>query len=683
MKADSLKISKVFSSGGDVHYYLPYFQREYAWEKTNWHTLLDDVLGLYEIYSDDKQPEHFMGSLVVINDGARNGTVPVFKLVDGQQRLTTISIMLCALGDLICDSNPGIYKKIRKMITNPDEEGVLHYKILPTQKYGDRNVFLAIVDGESVPTTDSKIPQAYDFYLSEFKRRISSGKVDAEKLFLVLSNSLQVVFIVLNQEERPYEIFESLNAKGKPLSQADLVRNYIAMKLPETRQPEIFEKYWSVIEDLLQEKRIVGRSRLGELTAFLRHYLTFKMSVLCNEQHVYARFRDRIETEFNTPDKFENEVANLKNFAEYYDYFLRPNHEKDADIKKSLERLYVFEFSTGYPFLLACYDAYAKGNLTKSDFLEGLKIIENYMIRRYITGEPTNYLNKAFSNLWKEIDTNNFINSLKSALVLRNYPGDHRLKQAFLSESMYDKSSPTRAKTVLILENINKFISQKQNSGAYTVLNDNPTIEHIMPQTLTETWKQELGVNWEQIYQDYLHTLGNLTLVTSEWNTDLYNNSFSIKKSKLATHGLIVNSTWFSKPIELWNENSIRERAEYLGELILEMWPAIGEPPVIKNSEGLKPTKLILLGQEIVVSTWRDVASQTTEVIIKLLDNFDEIAEELPAYLDKEKFPRAYRQLSNGWYLNTNLSAASIKTYCRNLISMAGLENEDWKVIEG
>jgi uncharacterized protein with ParB-like and HNH nuclease domain len=138
MKADSLKISRVFSGGGDVHYFLPYFQREYAWNKENWQTLSNDIFALYETYNPEKEPEHFMGALVVINDGTRNGVVPAFKLVDGQQRLTTISLFLCALGRLIAKSHPQLNKKIRRLLTNPDESEFLHFKLLPTTKYGDR-----------------------------------------------------------------------------------------------------------------------------------------------------------------------------------------------------------------------------------------------------------------------------------------------------------------------------------------------------------------------------------------------------------------------------------------------------------------------------------------------------------------------------------------------------------------
>jgi uncharacterized protein with ParB-like and HNH nuclease domain len=683
MRADSLKISKVFSSGGDVHYFLPHFQREYAWEKVNWQTLLNDVLALYEEYNPEKEPEHFMGSLVVINDGTRSGTIPAFKLVDGQQRLTTISLMMCALGRMVKDTYPNLYKKIQKLVTNPDEEGILFYKLLPTIKYGDRDVYLAILKGETqLPRTDSRIPIAFDFLFRELESRIRNGKIEPEKLFLVLANCLQVVFIDLNQEERPYEIFESLNAKGKPLSQADLVRNYIAMRLPEARQEDIFTKYWSPIENLLQEKRTVGRSRLGELTAFIRHYLAYRTGTLCSEEHVYARFRDRVEAEFTIPAAFEQEIATLRRFANYYDRLLRPDNEPDQNTREALKRLNILEISTAYPFLLGVFEELSRSKLTQADVIEALKVLENYMVRRYLVGEPTNYLNKVFPTLWKDIDLNNFIASLRQALVIKKYPPDHRVKQELMTEQLYDSRSQTRDKICLVLESINRHLSDQAQTGGYTVLNSEPTIEHIMPQTLNQTWKDELGQNWEQTYSDYLHSLGNLTLVTQDWNSTLSNSAFVTKKQKFATHELRLNKDYFFIHPPEWNEQRIRNRAEWLADHILETWPAIGIPPAVLGAPALKPKALILLGETHTVTTWRDVAFQTAECIIKLSDDFEKIAQELPAYFSKEKFMGACRQLSNGWWIYMNLSRVAIINFCHNLFSLADLSEEYWQVEE-
>lgn len=216
----------MFSTGGDVHYVLPHFQREYAWEKENWQTLLADVFGVYDIYNEKEPHEHFMGALVVINDGTRNGTVPVFRLVDGQQRLTTISLFLCAMGRLVQSTHPILYKKIRRLLVNEDEEGDLYFKLLPTRKYGDRQSYIAIIHEEALPNgLDSKIPQAFSYLHRQLEERMQEADFDPDRFFVVLTTSLQVVFIDLNQQERPYEIFESLNHKGKPLTQADLVRN--------------------------------------------------------------------------------------------------------------------------------------------------------------------------------------------------------------------------------------------------------------------------------------------------------------------------------------------------------------------------------------------------------------------------------------------------------------------------
>lgn len=682
MEAESFRIAKVFSGGGDIHFRLPFFQREYAWEQQNWQTLLDDILDLYDIYKEEKPPEHFMGSLVVINEGMIHGVVPVFKLVDGQQRLTTITLILCVLADIAKTSYPAISNKIRKYFTNPDETGEYRYKLMPTSKYGDRKTYRSIIDGKLTQElqNESRIIPAYNFYFDEFSNRLTTGALEIEKLFLVIINCLQVVFISLNSEEKPYQIFESLNAKGKPLTQADLVRNYIAMKLPESRQPEVFENHWSRIENLLQEKRLVGRSRLGELTAFIRHYLAYRNGVLCNEEHVYARFRDRIELNFNTPDQLEHEIKTLQRFAEYYDRLLRPAHEKDDEIQRKLERLNVLELSTGYPFLLALFDAHNNSLIDKNQFLDSLNILENYMVRRFLTGEPTNYLNKVFPTLWKDIDTNNFIPSLKAVILQKNYPADYAVKQKGLTRRLYDNSNTTRGKTELVLVTINNHLSKDQ--GGFSVLDGPATIEHILPQTASEQWRAEIGDNFNLIYDQYLDTLGNLTLVTSEWNIKLSNLPFSQKQPLLVKHALLLNNQYFNQPITCWNDQAILRRAKNLLTHFLEIWPAVGEIPAPRPVKGTKPVRLFFLNQDIPVNSWRDVAIKTTEVIAQLVDDFDILAASVPSYLSKTPFRGRCKQMANGWYVYVNLSANAIKTYCRQLISMAGFSLSDWQVEE-
>ncbi len=576
MKADNLPIAKVFSSGGDIHYVLPHFQREYTWGKENWQTLLEDVLAVYEEIKPNEgsdggygDVEHFLGSIVVIHDGMRAGTVGAFKLVDGQQRLTTISLLLKALAKCIEATQPSLTKKIEKLLVNADEEGDLFYKILPTVKYGDRASYCAILSGGNAPATQSKIPVAYRFFKDQFATKIGEG-LDAEKLLQVIINAFQVVFVNLDQKESPYRIFESLNAKGKPLTQADLVRNYVAMKLPAARQERVFTESWSRVEDLLQETRTVGR--LTELTAFLRHYLAMRTGILCDEKHVYARFRDRAEKEFSEAAMFEQELGTIARFAAHYDKLIRPEKLENPEISEAMKRLNRLEVITGYPFLLRMSDALASGEITKVQFLEALVALENYMVRRYIVAEPISYLNRMFPTLWNEVDSGDFGPSLKQALSRRNYPSDEKLFRSVESRRLYDKSEHNRYRTALVLESINRKLSE--GTGGYTVLDSLPTIEHIMPQTLSEDWKEQLGLMWEQIHRDHLHTLGNLTLVTAEWNSQLSNASFDIKRTKLAGNALRLNSSYFGNVSSKWGRDEIRERSKALCQMIVTIWPS-------------------------------------------------------------------------------------------------------------
>jgi hypothetical protein len=583
MKSDSLRIGKLFQNGGDIHYELPLFQREYTWEKAQWQALLQDALAIHDEMASTGDPdsgklpelEHFLGSVVVINDGSRNGTVPAFQVVDGQQRLTSMSLLLCSLASVLDKSQANLQRKIRRLLVNDDEPDDVKYKLLPTTKYGDRSAYMAVINGdEAIPATASRIPLAYEFFRKELAQRIASGAVIPDRLFQVLTQAFQVVFIDLNRDESPYRIFESLNAKGKPLSQADLVRNYIAMRLSPKGQEQVFDKHWSYIEDHLQERRSVGRSRLGELTAFLRHYLAMRTGVLCTEEHVYARFRDRAEREFVSEADFADEITNLRRFASYYEKFLRPETEASSKAKQVLRDLNILEASTVFPFLLAAYEAHETALITAAQWHEMLQVLENYLLRRYLADESSNFLNKVFPGLWASLDQADPVASLKSTLAAKNYPSDSRLRQRLSNRTLYDASALTRSRTTLVLEHVNRHLSA--GTGGHTVLSGSATIEHILPQTPDDDWTDVLGPDKNRILDEVLHTLGNLTLVTQDWNSALSNKGFAIKRAKLANHALKLNSDYFGRDIDEWDESAIRDRANFLFDKIIEIWPSFG-----------------------------------------------------------------------------------------------------------
>jgi len=395
MEASPRSILKVFSSGGDICYALPAFQREYSWDKKQWDALLNDAFAIYDEYDpdDDNPPEHFLGSLVVINEGEHNSDIETYKLVDGQQRLTTISLMCCALRNLAESKHKKLAQKYNKLLVNSNEDpdNDAFYKLIPTNKYGDKLAYQSIINNQSInPKLESSIPIAFRYIYEKVNEKLESGDIFPDNFYNIIVKCFQVVYIDLNKNESPYKIFESLNAKGKDLSQADLVRNYIAMRLPIKQQDRIFNKNWAKIEGLLQEKRTVGRSRIGELTAFVRHYLAAKSKNLCAEEHIYARFRDRCERHFSKENNFIDEIITLSKFAEYYDCLLRPSSEKDVSISVQLKRLNNLDLSTAYPFLIMLYDAYSTQKITKNQFVDVLKTVENYLVRRYLNGQPTN-----------------------------------------------------------------------------------------------------------------------------------------------------------------------------------------------------------------------------------------------------------------------------------------------------
>lgn len=697
MEATTKSISKVFSGGGDIHYVLPHFQREYSWEKKQWEVMLQDAFAIYEEYdSDGTPPEHFLGSLVVINDGNYDNVVDVYRLVDGQQRLTTLSLVCCVMRNLIEENHPKLARKYHKLIVNSDQdvEEDAYYKVLPTTKYGDRQAYQAIITKQKIPSVESSIPAAYEYIYQEINRKLSDAEIYPNDFYSVIANCFQVVYIELDhRNDSPYKIFESLNAKGKDLSQADLVRNYIAMRVPIKDQEQIFNNYWSKIETILQEKRTVGKSRMGELTAFLRHYLAMHSRILCAESHIYARFRDRCEKNFIEPKEFKAEMAKLSKYARYYDCLIRPSHESNSVISAGLTRLSQLDISTAYPFLLAVYSAYDNQEISEQDFRDILDILENYLIRRYVCNESTNYLNKMFPVLWhdmtKKVNDGEVLKEvLKSLLSNKKYPSDDDIKIAIYKRKFYERTPASKEKTRFILESINRYLSK--GTGGYTILENDATIEHILPQNPNDEWKKILGDDYEEVYQKYLNTLGNLTLVTQDWNSKLSNHSFKDKKEKLSQHALKINADYFSRDIPSWNKNSILQRTEFMIDQFLAVWPSFGQAKSSNERTYSKSPKSISIRQDIINipdKTWLQFRILVVEWGLKKYPNlFDQARKKLATHFcddpNLEQSTKSWHQLTNGVWLSKNYSAKDHYRFCVRYLSAIGVSESEWSYTE-
>ena len=350
-------------------------------------------------------------------------------------------------------------------------------------------------------------------------------------------------------------------------------------------------------------------------------------------------------------------------------------------IRKALSRVNRIGLTTTYPFLLSCYGAYDRGQIPHGQFLEVLSTIENFIIRRFICNTPTNQLNKIFPPLYSQVQdrtAGSFVEGLRKILQTKDYPKDAEFK-ARLSDARLYGSTDRVAKAKLILETIEETYNHKEVVDFQKL-----TVEHIMPQTLTETWKNHLGKDWEQTYELHLHAIGNLTL--TGYNSELSNAPFEKKKILLKESHLEINKYFEDKVT--WSREEIDWRSDTLADVVLQVWSYFGDDQADSSEQinvtGKTPDILQVLGQLVKVQSWSDVVVFTLNNIAELEpDKFDSVVEHFPKHFsspsDRGKLIRA-RELSNGLFVEANFSAKAAYRFCRQILEEAELTSEDWRV---
>jgi hypothetical protein len=509
---------------------------------------------------------------------------------------------------------------------------------------------------------DGLITSAYRFFDKKLR---TADAVFLEKLKRVIVNHLIVVSIVLEKDDNPHLIFESLNAKGLPLSQADLIRNYFFMRIHVDEQDRLYLEFWKPMQQ-----------RLGDnLTECIRHFL-MKDGAIVKQGEVYFALKDRAEQK--TPSEVLAYLSELAEYAGYYAKLVHPEDEPNANLRDRMRRLNRIEVTVVYPFLLNVYRDYATGEMSETGFALVLDTLENFMIRRWVCSVPTYGLNKVFPPLYAQAKlSGDFLTGLKEVLATKNYPRDVEFQTRLVTAKLYAPGERV-AKTKLILDRLEESFDHQE-----PVVLDELTIEHVMPQQLTGEWQSNLGEDWEAIHELLLHTLGNLTL--TGYNSPLSNDPFAQKRQILLNSHLELNRGFES--LSEWDETTIRKRAEVLAERSCRVWPyfgpqADGASEVISGVTGRTPSAVIVLGERHAVNSWRDVAQHTFESLIHLdEDKFAEIVEQFPKFLgrDASRF-RSSRELSNGTHMLTNLSAASIHRFCIQVTQAAGMSLDDWRV---
>ncbi|AWV98483.1 DUF262 and DUF1524 domain-containing protein [Arcticibacterium luteifluviistationis] len=551
MKASAKNLLSIIKE--PKQFVIPIYQRTYSWQPKQCVQILKDIKA-----AADSEQGHFIGSIVYFQPDIHTiAEIHKYLVIDGQQRLTTITLLIAALVKFLEDnSNTDIGTTPKKLnnyyLFNTEEEDELYYKLLLTKR--DKETLKSLLSGKPLPEKSStKVIENFEYFYKQ---------ISAENASIIYQGlqKLIVVDVALEREkDNPQLIFESLNSTGLNLSQADLIRNYILMGQESDFQKHLYEQYWYPMEQSFGEN-------ITSLPFFMRDYLTMKMGSIPNIDSVYEKFKTIFK---NTKDVIEVEAI-VKDLYRYSQYYVRVALRKETDtsllpIFKALTKL---KMDTSYPFLIAAYSDYEDDVITKDDFKEILNLTKNYVFRRAIVGIPTNSLNKTFATFYKNIKRETYLESVKAAFLLldsyKRFPDNVEFEREIKLKDVYNFRSRN-----YLLESLENY-KRKELVNA-----ENYTIEHIIPQNekVSVEWKQELGENWKSVKETYLHTLGNLSLTA--YNSELSDHPFSTKKSISGGFNdspLFLNQSVRSEAI--WNEEAINTRAATLAQRALKVWTA-------------------------------------------------------------------------------------------------------------
>jgi uncharacterized protein with ParB-like and HNH nuclease domain/predicted transport protein len=561
MKATETNLLKFLQ--GTRQFVIPIYQRTYSWTLEQCQQLWNDIIrsGI-----DEDVSGHFVGSVVYIERGLYQiSSVPQVLVIDGQQRLTTVMLLLAALGRVI-DEHATAGEINRKKLDNyylynAEEEGDLRYKLLLTR--GDKETLMRIID-EAQPTSEASkhVDDNFTFFLQQVRRT----DIDPWLVFKGLSKLIIVDISLDRNYDNPQLIFESLNSTGLELSQADLIRNYVLMGLDVQEQASLYNTYWYPMERRLSRPEYVPM-----FDRFMRDYLTVKSrsGAIPNINEVYASFKAYRATQ--GPESIAEIVADIYRYAQYF-IKLAYAEDPDRDIAAVLGDINALKVDVAYPFLLEVADDYANSLLSRDDFLRILRLVESYVFRRSTCGIPTNSLNKTFATLTRELDKAHYLESVEAAFLAkdsyRRFPRDPEFMAAFVVKDMYN----FRSRNYLLrkLENLDR-------KEPITV--EEYTIEHVMPQNenLSAAWREELGPDWRDVQATYLHTIGNLTL--TGYNSEMSDKPFYEKRHIIG--GFDESPLRLNQSIahlDHWDRDAIVARANALAQKSIKIWPAPSLP---------------------------------------------------------------------------------------------------------
>ncbi|WP_409304710.1 DUF262 domain-containing protein [Peribacillus sp. SCS-155] len=580
---------------------------------------------LISIVNDDYRT-HFLGSVVHLYNQYGRSSNTEFLIIDGQQRLTTVTLLLLAIHNVIIQESitietPSLAEKIMEvyLINKWSNEKEKKIRLKPIKD--DHQAFIRLFDSTLQVIEDSNITENYRY----FYNRILKQEITVDSLFRAIEH-LMIVEIELQPNDDPQLIFESLNSTGLDLTEADKVRNFILMKKELSEQELLYNKYWNNIE----------KNTNYDVSSFIRHYLTFKERKIPNINKLFKEFKRYVTIKNIDLVELLNE---LLVYSKYYDYIINANssNEKFNQVMKRLNNL---ENYTVYPFLLELYNDYSYGLINEEELVVVLENIESYVFRRLICSIPTNTLNKTFMSLGREIKrfedyTENYFSIFQYLLINKDgnqrFPNDIEFKEAFKNRDIYNFKAKNKTYLFERLENY----GHKEKVKVEELISENIiNIEHIMPRKLTPQWIDELGINYQEVHDKYLHTIGNLTL--TGYNSSLSNRTFKEKKEMENGYNdskLTLNK--YLRTINTWGEKEILNRAESLSIIAEEIWgyPLTNYERKIDNEliysivdeskdfTGQRIDAYLLGDKKFEVDSWRDFSVS----VLNILNDHDSV----------------------------------------------------------
>jgi uncharacterized protein with ParB-like and HNH nuclease domain len=564
MDVTEASFNDIISPSG-IQYVIPVWQRLYSWGDKEWTDLWEDIDLLCERIKKGESAQHFLGPMVVKTVEEKVGEITRRLVIDGQQRITTLLVICALLRDCAKEkkekTTAGAIDDFilrNKYAKSPQDE----LKLRPTA--ADRVTFEKILNGKYAKDEEdgSQIGAAYEFFSSAVR---SHKKYSIDEL-LTAVKSLKIVTIRLRDQDDPNRIFETLNFRGRELTQSDLIRNYFMMAIRDEKKAEqAYANLW------LPMQRGLGSDtpeRMENLENFLRHFVVMNDHQFVKRDQVYIQVREQLR--HSSESDIAPRMEMMKHFSEYYGKLLFPKRESSLQLRAALHHLNRLGIRVHYPLTLKIYDAYDSGKVTETEFEGILKTIESYIVRRFFHSMPTNPLNRLFASLCSLDAKKGMLSRLSSELSEKEpwstqyWPHDDEFRKDILRVPIYDVN-PNRCH--LILEAIESSFRHPEETDLEKL-----TVEHVMPEKLSDQWSRYLGPQAEEIHRKYGDTLGNLTLIAGPPNSSLSNRLFSVKKKKWYSRSHVELTKELARDWKEWTETDIERRARKIADRALKIW---------------------------------------------------------------------------------------------------------------